>query len=162
MSGAPKIAWLAITDQPDAPWVAQQARNTVWKLADGGATARYLIHDHDGKFAASADAVFSAEGISLIKTPIAAPRANAHIERQIGSTRRECLDWVLILDRPHLERVLAQWAEHYNQERPHQGLGLQTPIVRSDPVPMSRAVSCQERLGGLLRSYSRVPALFPA
>jgi len=30
-------------------------------------------------------------------TPIAAPRANSHIERQIGSTTRECLDWLLML-----------------------------------------------------------------
>ena len=35
------------------------------------------------------------------------------MERQIGSTRRVCLDWILILNRPHLERVLSTWFEHY-------------------------------------------------
>ena len=79
------------------------------------------------------------------------------MERQIGSTRRECLDWLLILNRRHLERVLTEWFEHYNKARPHRGLDLRTPIARSDPVATSGAVRCNERLGGLLREYSREP-----
>ena len=82
-----------------------------------GSSVSVLIHDHDAKFAGSADAVFKAEGIRVIKTPIAAPRANAHMERQIGSGRRECFDWMLIVGRRHLERVLREWIEHYNVER---------------------------------------------
>jgi transposase InsO family protein len=101
--------------------------------------------------------VFEADGMAVIKTPIAAPRANSHMERQIGSNRRECLDWLLILNRRHLERVLTVWFKHYNQARPHRGLDLQTPIARSDPVLMSGPVTCDERLGGLLREYSRAP-----
>ncbi len=65
--------------------------------------------------------------------------ANSHMARQIGSTRRECLDWLLILNRRHLERVLSDWVEHYNK------------VVTSGPV------TCDERLGGLLREYSRAP-----
>jgi transposase InsO family protein len=95
--------------------------------------------------------------MAVIRTPIAAPRANSHIERQIGTTRRECLDWLLILNRRHLERVLTEWTEHYNQARPHRGLDLQTPIARSDPVLTSGPVRCNVRLGGLLCEYSRTP-----
>ncbi len=97
--------------------------------------------------------------MTVIRTPIAALRANAHIERQIGSTRRECLDWLLILNRGHLERLLTVWFEHYNNARPHRGLELRTPIARSDPVGMSGPVIGEERLGGLVREYSR--ALLP-
>jgi hypothetical protein len=79
------------------------------------------------------------------------------MERQIGSTRRECLDWLLIIDRRHLERVLTQWLEHYNQARPHRGPELRTPIARSNPVVTSGPLRCDERLGGLLREYSRAP-----
>ena len=93
----------------------------------------------------------------MIRTPIAAPKANAHIERQIGSTRRECLDWLLILNRHHLERVLAEWFAHYNGARPHRALGLRTPIARSDPVLTAGPVTYSERLGGLLCEYSREP-----
>jgi putative transposase len=101
--------------------------------------------------------VFESDGMAVIRTPIATLRANSHIERQIGSTRRECLDWLLILNRRHLERILTEWLEHYNKARPHRGLDLQTPIARSDPVVASGPVRCDERLGGLLREYSREP-----
>ncbi len=153
-----RIIWFAVADRPEAVWVGRQARNTVWELSDHGAAARFLIHDHDAKYSGNADAVFESEGIAVLKTPIAAPRANSHMERQIGSTRRECLDWVLILGRRHLERVMADWIEHYNQARPHRGLALRTPIARSDPVGKVGRVVCHQRLGGLLPDYSRGPA----
>jgi len=152
-----RIIWFAVTNQPDAAWVSQQARNVSWELNECGAVARFLIHDHDRKYGGGSDPVFEAEGMTVIRTPIAAPRANSHIERQIGSTRRECLDWLLILNRRHLERVLAVWFAHYNGARPHRGLELRTPIARSDAVGTSGPVICEQRLGGLLREYSRAP-----
>lgn len=66
---------------------------------------------------------------------------------------------MLILGRSHLERVMQEWIGHYNEVRPHRGLGLRTPIARSDPVDVTAAVYCRARLGGLLREYSRQPAL---
>jgi len=150
-----RVIWFAVTDRPDAFWVSQQARNLCWELAEIGVDPRFLVHDHDAKYGGASDLVFRAEGIEVIRTPIAAPKANAHIERQIGSTRRECLDWILILNRRHLERVLAEWLEHYNSARPHRALGLRTPIARSDPVLTAGPLRCTERLGGLLREYAR-------
>lgn len=157
-----RIVWFAVTANPDTGWVTQQARNLAWELGDRQTPVRFLIHDHDAKYPCGADAVLEAVGIRVLKTPIAAPRANAHIERQIGSSRRECLDWMLILGRRHLERVLAEWIEHYNQARPHRGLGLRTPIARSDPVDTGSPVGCRQRLGGLLRDYTRAPLLLAA
>jgi transposase InsO family protein len=153
-----RVIWFAVTERPDAFWVSQQARNLCWELAEIGLDARFLIHDHDAKYGGGSDLVLRAEGIEVIRTPIAAPKANAHIERQIGSTRRECLDWILILNRRHLERVLGEWFEHYNAARPHRALGLRTPIPRSDPVLAAGPLRCTERLGGLLREYAREPA----
>jgi len=153
-----RVIWFAVTDRPDAVWVSQQARNICWELSEGGVDARFLIHDHDAKYGGGSDLVFRAVGIEVIRTPIAAPKANAHIERHIGSTRRECLDWIMILNRRHLERVLAEWFEHYNSARPHRALGLRTPIARSDPVLTAGPLTCTERLGGLLREYPRAQA----
>lgn len=152
-----RVIWFAVTDRPDGAWVTQQARNVSWELNQLGLPVQFLIHDHDHKYGSGSDRVFEADGMAVIRTPIAAPRANSHMERQIGSTRRECLDWLLILNRRHLERVLTVWFEHYNQARPHRGLDLRTPIARSDPVVASGLVRCDERLGGLLREYSRAP-----
>jgi putative transposase len=150
-----RIVWFAVTANPDTAWVTQQGRNLVWKLE--GSPTRFVIHDHDAKYVGPADAVFRAEGMRVIKTPIAAPKANAHMEWQIGSGRRECLDWILIVGRRHLERVMREWIEHYNQSRPHRSLELKTPIARSDPVVTTTAVRCLTRLGGLLSDYSCVP-----
>jgi putative transposase len=48
-------------------------------------------------------------GLRVLKTPVAAPQANAYCERLIGTLRRECLDWVIPLNERHLRRVLAEW-----------------------------------------------------
>jgi putative transposase len=150
------IVWFALTANPDTDWVTQQSRNLVWQLE--GSPVRFVIHDHDAKDAGPGDSVFQATGIRVIRTPIAAPRANAHMERQIGSGRRECLDWILIIGRRHLGSVMREWIEHYNTGRPHRSLELRTPMARSDPVIPVRAVQCRTRLGGLFREYSGVQA----
>ena len=49
--------------------------------------------------------------------------ANAYGERLIGSLRRECLDWFLVLNERHLRMVVREWAAHYNHGRPHRSLG---------------------------------------
>jgi len=133
-----------------------------WELNDLGIEANFLIRDNDAKFGGASDLMLEYEGLTVIRTPIRAPLANSHIERQNGSVRRECLDWILITNRRHLERVLAEWFAHYNEERPHRALKLKTPIARSDPVGPAGVVECHARLGGLLRSYSAKPALVAA
>lgn len=46
------------------------------------------MRDRDSKFTSMFDAVFVSEGVQVVKTPIQAPRANAIMERWIGSLRR--------------------------------------------------------------------------
>jgi putative transposase len=69
----------------------QQARNLLMDLDDRGRQARFLIHDRNTKFPAAFGAIFADENVKIIRTPIQAPNANAHVERWIGSVRRECL-----------------------------------------------------------------------
>jgi putative transposase len=107
-----RVIWFAVTDHPDAAWVTQQARNVGWELSQLGLQARFLIHDHDAKYGGGSDLRVRGAGVGVIRTPIAALRANSLMERQIGSTRRECLDWLLILNRRHLEPVLTERLEH--------------------------------------------------
>ena len=52
-----RVLWWAITENPDAGWEAQQARNLVWELEERGVSARFLIRDNDAKFGSGADAV---------------------------------------------------------------------------------------------------------
>src|SRR5260370_18005521 len=98
---ARRVSWLAVTERPDAVWMSQQARNLCWELSEVGVDARFLVHDHDAKYGGSSDVVFQTAGVEVIRTPIAAPKANAHMERQIGSTRRDGLGGLLLLNRRH-------------------------------------------------------------
>ena len=91
----------------------------------------------------------------FVKTPVRAPRANTYAERWVRSVRAECLDWVLIWNRRHLERVLATYVDHYNRARPHRGLGLEVPAV-TDKVPLSAGqIERADVLGGLIHEYHR-------
>src|SRR3712207_8401395 len=67
-----------------------------------------LFRSRDAKFPAAFDAVFRAEDIRVVRTPVRAPRANAVAERWVGTVRRDCLDWLLILGQRHLEQVLGE------------------------------------------------------
>ena len=151
-----RIHILGVTRNPNAAWVTQQARNLSCDLAEAGRTFRFLLRDRDCKFTASFDSVFSAQGIRVIRTPIQAPKANAFAERWVRSVRTECLDWLLIGGRRHLEKVLAAYVEHYNAKRPHRGLGLGVPDGEgSQPVEFTSTAQLRRRdvLGGLVHEY---------
>ena len=100
----------------------------------------------------------------VIRTPIQAPNANAHIERWVGSARRECLDRILIFNRRQLERVLSIYVQHYNERRPHRELDLQTPdpprMTSAVCVPAGSAIANRRRdlLGGLIHEYEAIAA----
>ena len=145
------------TTNPSGGWVTQQARN----LSFTGLfqRMRFLIHDRDSKFSGAFDEVFRSEGIKVIHTPIRAPQANAYAERFVKTVRAECLDWLLIIGRRHLESVLHTCTAHYNRERPHRGLELLTPDwTNADPPSTGEEIKRRDRLGGLIHEYHRAAA----
>lgn len=147
------LAW--VTAHPDSAWVTQQARNLFITGEDGSSIRRFLIHDRDSKFTGPFDEVFESEGMEIIRTPYRAPRANAFAERWVLTARSECLDWILIRGRRHLERVLRDYVQHYLRAPPHRGLDLKTPEPRGDPPECRGAVRLERRdiLGGLIHEY---------
>ena len=147
-----RIVHLGVTRHPTDAWVARQLR----EATPYDQHPRYLIRDNDGKFGATFARVAAASEITILRTPIRAPRANAVCERFLGSVRRECLDHLLILGECHLRRTLSEYVTYFNRMRPHQGLGQALPEAlptetkrREGPV---RAVPV---LGGLHHTYER-------
>jgi putative transposase len=92
--------------------------------------------------------VFRSAGIRIVKTPVKAPKANAIAERLVRTVRVECLDWLLILNRRHLERVLRVFVEHYNTQSPHRALKLQPP----QPQPQPQQVPPTPTIGEIQRA----------
>jgi putative transposase len=154
--GIRQVHLAGITANPDAGWVTQQARQVVWELAESKAAIRFLIRDRDSKFTKTFDTVFQSEGTHIIQTPFQAPNANAFAERWVRTVREECLDQILILNEPHLRRVLKTYDDYYNMQRPHQGIQQQSPIPRT-PQNTSGKVRNRKVLGGIINDYYRSP-----
>jgi putative transposase len=132
----------------------------VWTLGERTTPLRFLIHDRDSKFTRDFDAAFRSEGIEIVRTPIRAPKANAIAERFVRTVRAECLDWLLILNRRHLERVLRVFVDHYGHHRPHRALNLAAPNQQRPTLPVLTAaeperINRRVRLGGLIHEYNR-------
>jgi hypothetical protein len=81
----------------------------------------------------------------------------------VRAARIECLDWVLVWNRRHLQRILDTYIAHYNTARPHRGNHLNAPLLPTEPAdtptdPPARTVARIERvdvLGGLIHEYRR-------
>jgi putative transposase len=156
--GTRRVHLAGVTANPDGTWVTQQARNLLLTLGEQGCCMRFLLRDRDAKFTRAFDGVFRAEGAELLLTPVQAPDANAHAERWVRTVRTECLDWLLILGRDHLERVLRVYVQHFNRHRPHRALRLEPPdpagpgiLIEDHPAQVHRS----DLLGGLLHEYQR-------
>jgi putative transposase len=157
-----QVRVLGVTDHPNGPWVIQRARELSMsrekEMTAGTRAPRFLVRDRDSKFTRAFDDVFAFDGIQIIKTPVQAPNANAYAERWVRTVRSECLDWMLIWGRRHLERVLDEYVRHYNDQRPHRSLDLRPPTVTSGEsaphvVAVAMAVRRRDRLGGLVHEY---------
>ena len=117
---------------------------------------RLLIRDRDAKFTAAFDAVFTAAGIDVLRTPPQAPRANAIAERWVGTARRECTDRILVTGERHLAAVLTEYLRHYNEHRPHQALDQRPPNPPSRPADLdTQRVRRRPILGGLINEYTQ-------
>src|ERR1039458_7721498 len=66
-----------------------------------------------------------------------------------------CLDWVLIRGERHLDRVLGEFVQHYNCERPHRGIDLEVPVPHPTMARLETADAVErvDRLGGLVHEY---------
>jgi len=153
-----RVHLLGITPNPTAAWVAQQARNFLMDLGKRLASFRFLIRDRDSKFTDPLRC-----GVRQRRHPDPAhPRASAPGERDRRTLDRHhpprVLDRILIVNRRHLEAVLAEYMAHFNGHRPHRALHQAAPFrpLPSPASPSDLHFRRRDRLGGLIHEYAQV------
>ena len=114
---------------------------------------RYLIYDRDPLFTQAFSEILEAGGVKTIRISPKSPNMTPFAERFVRSIKYECLNKMLIFGESHLRYVINEYMEHYHTERPHQGID--NTIIEPLPQPKDGKIVCQERLGGLLKSYRR-------
>ncbi len=151
--GSRRVVHVGVTRHPTDAWVAQQLR----EATPFGTAPRFLIRDNDRKYGSAFARVAAGSGITVLRTPIRAPRANAACERFLGSVRRECLDHVLVLGEGQLRRVLREYVDYFNTARPHQGIKQAIPDAQklAPPSRLSAPIVALPVLGGLHHDYRR-------
>ena len=106
--GTRRVHLLGTTTNPDGPWTTQAARHLLMDFGDRADFFKFMTRDRGGQFTTGSDAVLADARIRVLKSPPAAPRANAICKRMIGTLRRELFDRTLILNKRHLRHVLAR------------------------------------------------------
>jgi transposase InsO family protein len=137
--GSREIINARVTTNPTAVWLAYQ----ITQACDvDREPPRYLIHDRDGCYGAAFNRRARSLGITQIRTPVKAPKANAIAERWVRTARSECLDHRLVIGHQHLQRSIDEYVGYYNEWRPHRSREQKAPCprARSSPDPCSRIV----------------------
>jgi putative transposase len=161
------------TYQPNQAWMIQQAEAFVEHTKAVRIPCNTLMHDNDGKYSKPFLDVFKTQKVKLHRTSFRSPNTVAFVERFVQTIQQECLDHFVVFGHKHMDLLCREFMEHYHHERPHQGL--ENDLINKPPRPtrkkarhsrlqqkqdsiLLKDVRCRERLGGLLKSYSRKAA----
>jgi transposase InsO family protein len=148
-----KLIHFGVTFHPTAAWVSSQIRQAFGAKKYPG--IKYMIHDRDAIFSALVIRTLLSFGIQSRRTDYCCPWQNGVAERWVGSCRRELLDHVIIFNPRHLEILLTEYVQYYNEDRTHYSLGKDPPVSR--PVQerhsdMDKLIAIP-RVGGLHHKY---------
>jgi hypothetical protein len=155
--GSRRVSLGGITRHPDSCWMEQVARNATMEDAGYLNRCRYLLHDRDTKFCPEFREALAAGGIKCLALPARSPNLNSYAERWVRSAKEECLSRLILFGEHSLKRAISNFLEHFHQERNHQGKGnlLLFPTGALPSPTQGTGVRCRERLGGVLKYYSR-------
>jgi transposase InsO family protein len=121
-----RLVTISVTTNPTADWIAGQVTDAFpWDEAP-----RLLLRDRDGAFGPAYTHRIRAMRIRDHPTAPRSAWQNGHVERIIGSIRRECLDHLVVFDEAQLRGVLRNYASYYNQVRTHLSLNKNAPDFR--------------------------------
>jgi hypothetical protein len=145
-----RLLRIAVTSNPTAQWIAGQVTEAFpWNEAP-----KHLLRERDNAFGTAYTRRIRAMGIRDHPVAARSPWQNGHVERLIGSIRRECLDHLVVSEEGHLRRVLKTYAAYSNQVRTHLALSKDAPTFRRSSRIGS--IVALPILGGLHHQYVRV------
>ena len=140
-----------VTSSPTAQWTAQQ----IVEAFPFEEAPRFLLRDRDGIYGQDFRDRVENMGVEEVLIAPRAPWQNPHVERLIGSIRRECLDHVIVLNEEHLGRILTEYFAYHHEARLHLSLERNSPIPRPVCSPEQGKVVAKAYLGGLHHCYTR-------
>src|SRR5256886_354061 len=149
-----RVVHFNVTEHPTAHWTAQQI---VDAFPDDSAPS-YLLRDRDQVYGEQFRHRVKGMRIQEVLTAPHSPWQNPFAERLIGSIRRECLNYVLVLGESHLRRILTRYFSYYHRARTHLALDKDAPDVRPVELPEAGRIVEIPEVGGLHHRYVRQAA----
>jgi transposase InsO family protein len=146
-----RIVHVNVTEHPTAQWTAQQ----VVEAFPWDTTPRYLLRDRDCIYGDPFRQRVHNMGIEEVLIAPRSPWQNPYVERVIGSIRRDMLDHVIVLNEPHLRRLLTEYLTYYHRFRTHLALAMDCPVPRPVEPPECGEVIAIPEVGGLHHHYER-------
>jgi putative transposase len=154
----PRVLIGGVTDgATNVKWCTQIARNLSEARESRSTRLRFLVHDRDPRFGEPFDEVFKAEGVEIIRNPVASPEGKC-LCRALGSHRVPRQN---LCDQRAPPRVSVEDVHRsYNRERPHRGLNLRIPEGGPPPIlaDATGSIVRRDRLDGLIHEYHRKAA----
>ncbi len=146
-----QVIFFNVTGKPTAAWTSLQ----LIQAFPFESAPRYLIRDRDGVYGRTVMDTLDLLDIKQIATAPRSPWQNGYCERVIGTIRRECLDYVIVLSEKHLRRLLKEYLAYYHGSRTHLGLEKDAPEPRAIQPRDVGLVASKPVLGGLHHRYYR-------
>ncbi len=149
-----RVVHFSVTDSPTAVWTGQEMVNAFpFETAP-----RFLLRDRDGIYGKEFQHRVASLGMEETLIAPRSPWQNPYVERLIGTLRRECLDHVIVMNEPHLRRVIRDFLEYYHHDRTHRSLDQDCPISRSVEAVEQGKICEFPKVGGLHHRYQRQSA----
>lgn len=140
-----RMVHFAVTQHPTAKWTAQQLRESfAWDTAP-----RYLLRDRDRVFWEDFVDQVKAMGTQQVHSAPRSPWQRAHVERVIGTLRRECLDHLIVFNERCLYRHLQNFVNYDHRSRTHLALEKDRPEPRPVQQPDAGRITAIPEVGGL-------------
>lgn len=144
-----------ISNQPYGEWECNALRQQLDDFDVFLRNHKYLILDRDAIFTQAMNDMLGDFGVESIKLSLGSSNLNAYAERFVCSMKCECLDRIIPIGKRHLRNTIDTYIDHYNRDRPRQGLNNELLTMRSSPGVADGEIVCDVKLGGLIRSYRR-------